>query len=251
MGQQVSSRILTAAAEIAGSAPFATFNAMMQTAISQLSDKVQTAEAALEDAFIQKLYWIHSSKIPLVGYRMQNRLGSETDAFMRKGSQVIINPEDFDPERLNVSVRLRPDTPTDRQTRLQEAILLHERFPISWEDALENAGMDNLEFDQEGWMQEKFDAAKVQAEVQRILQEPQMELLQAQAAAQQAQQAQQQQQQMQQQSQRQPEPQGGPLATFSQGQSPNAGGFPAAIGAPGQTREMITGMTQGGEEAMR
>jgi len=257
IGQQVASRVLTAAAEIAQSAPFATFNAMLQTAISQLSDKVQTAEAALEDAFIQKLYWIHSSKIPLMGYRTQNRLGSETDAFMRKGSQVIINPEDFDPERLNVSVRLRPDTPTDRQTRLQEAILLHERFPISWSDALENAGMDNLEVDLEGFMQEKFNTAKIQAEVQRILNEPQMELIQAQQQAQmQQQQMQQQAQQMQAQQQSQMQQQQtqtpeNPLFTAAQGQSSNSGGFPAAMVAPGQTRETITGLTQSGTEAMR
>jgi hypothetical protein len=250
--QQMNTRALQAATDIASSAPFATFNAIMQTAIASLSDQTQMVEKALEDGFEQQLRWIDYSKIPLIGSRYKNRSGFEFDSRLASGAQIGIagaaedlpdNIVQFDPDALEIDVKLRPDTPSDRQTRLIQAIQLVDKLHFSVDDALEAYGLDDMERNEESWQKEQMTNAVFQAKIQQIMANAQ---LQVQMAGQQQQAQMQQEQAMAQQNQMQQQAQGGMFE--NQGSVPTSmGGAGAQEQAPGITREQIAGETQQGQ----
>jgi hypothetical protein len=248
ISRQLNTRAFQLASEMASSMPFATFNAVMQAAASSLSLQRQTSEAIWEDAFIHQLYWINFSDVPLVGQRPRNRTGYSINASLAQGAQVAIgNGTDiqFDPTALTVSVKLRADTPTDEQARINKAVLLHTQLNFSIDDSLEAAGLDELERSNESYVMEKFAEAVVQSKQQEIISSAQIRVQQA---AQMQMQAQQQQHQPAQTDQQSPDQQiqdmnqGGSFDS-AQGQAynPAQGGASPYQAAPGMTREAING----------
>jgi len=259
--QQLATRALQAAEEVAGSAPYATFNAIMQAAISSLASHQSAGNAALENVFYNQLEWVRFSEIPLTGYRLRNRKGYEEKMNMRAGAEVRLGQGDgfidIDPNDVLITARLRPNNPTDRQQRLNEAILLHDKFPISWDDALETAGIDDLNVDIQAWLQERFTLAVTEGETTKItgaaqlmLKAKEMEMqMQAQLAQMQASQSMQAQAQPQQ-SQQPPQNElnSGSMTENTGGMNPAAGMGSPSMMAPGQlSQEAVTGQSQTGE----
>lgn len=173
----------------------------------------------------------------------------------------------FDPDALTIKVKLREDTPTDRQTRLNSAFMLHKEGGFAMETCLEEFGLDDIEMDEKAWMQEQFTMVTVQAKVQEILQSSDMALrekikgevmkeIQAQQQAQQKAQAEAQKQQGEGSGQGQemaPQNEQNQMAMgnqnmMAQGQQ---GGSASAQVAPGMTREQVSGQAVGGGEIPR
>jgi hypothetical protein len=264
LGEQINTRALTALTDLASTTPFATINAMLQATVASLSDKRLAAEAFWEDAFTMQLRWINYSQIPLQGQRIKARKGAEGNPMLAKGSTVTLggdaqNALIFDPDALTIKVKLREDTPTDRQTRLNSAFMLHKEGKFSMETCLEEFGLDDIEMDENAWVEEQMTMAVVQAKVTSIMQESDMvtrekikaevikELQAQQQAAQKAQQQQQQgggapPQEMTQQNQQNQMAMGSQNA-MAQGQQ---GGSASAQVAPQMTREQVTGQAVGG-----
>jgi hypothetical protein len=257
LGQQVNTRALTALSDLASSTPYATINAILQATMSSLSDKRLVAEAFWEDVFTQELRWINYSGETLVGRRTKSRKNAEYENILARFSEVRIGNDPLstvmvDPDTVVLKVRLREDTPVDKQTRLNSAIMLHRDAPLSWQSCFESFGLsDDLDVNEAEWMQEQFTVAKVQAEANRIMQESDIQLreqIKAEVVKQMEQEAAQ---------------QGAPPQEMSVQNEQNAlaageqfpegmpGGSTQAMSAPGMTREMVSGQTQAGEDVMR
>jgi hypothetical protein len=258
MTRQMNTRVLQAADQIAASMPFATFQSLMQTAFSSLSDQINCAESALAEAQLHSLYWIKKSEMPLEGRRLKDRKiysGSRSEAMYQRGSTVTIGVGEGmtnigDPDRLEITVKLHANTNVDRQTRVNEAILLHDRGnDMTWQDAKEAAGLDDIPGDKDGWMEEQFTNARVQAEVNKILAEANQEMVAKirQQVVQEMDQAQQASQTPSAQEQAMTS-QSAFENTEGQGFNPNAGGVSPYSVSPQMTREGVTSRTATGEE---
>jgi len=236
LAQQMAVKTLLNLSEIATSTPFATVNALQQIAESELTLAIQAEEAALTQLFYQELEWIDFSKNTLRGTRIRPRRNYEDGGMLPIGQELLLGKGDFEPYDRLIEVKLRPATPTDRQARLNEAILLKREFPVSSFDALEEAGLDDMRWDEQAWMDEQFERTEIAnqqglmtADAQLVVQQKQLELQNPQNQAQGM--------------------SGATQFETSQGApSPNAQGIPAQVGAPGTTREQITGTAAGGEQ---
>lgn len=262
LGQQINTKVLTTFSEYAQTSPYASANAMLTQAMSQLADKRLAVESFWEDVFALQMRWVNYSKIDLVGSRSRNRRNSEYNPMLKAGAQVTFGstsiPElmmySADPDNLLLKVRLNENTQVDRQTRLNSAIMLHREAPIAMSDCLEYFGLDDLEIDEKQWMQEQFTMAAIQSKVKEIASEGDVNIRnkiiadfmkeqQAQAKAQAGSSGQ------------APATPAGEEAANIAGQNMLGQGMPgnqeSTMANPGMTREMITGMTQGGEEVPR
>jgi hypothetical protein len=163
------------------------------------------------------------------------------------GKQYILVPAEL-PERMFLTVELAPDVPTDRQQRITAAATARRELGYSQESALEEIGVTDPKREMDQSYREKTKEAIFQNEMSLMQQKDQMALQlqnqQAQMQMQQEAQAQQMQAQMNQQANNQ-----GLEQPINGGQqnNPSGGGLPPAMADPTQTREMQTGMTQGGQ----
>jgi len=265
LGRQMNTQALTALTEFAKNTPFASLNAILQATVSSLSDKRLTAESFWEDVFYQELRWIKYSGIPLAGQRIKARRGAEGNPLLQKGSTVTLGGEGpgsymFDPDALTIKVKLREDTPTDRQTRLNSAFMLHKEGKFAMETCLEEFGLDDIETNDSLWLEEQLEMAVVQAKTRNIIQESDMALreqikaeVMKEIMTQMKQQQGQQQEQPQQGQEMTPQNQQNEMAMgdqnmLAQGQQ---GGAASAMVASNMTREMVSGQDRGGGEVAR
>jgi hypothetical protein len=247
--------------------PFSTVNALITASLSNLNDPKRLSEAAIAEGFMMNLRWIAYTKEPLIGYRSQTL--DEDVPTLSRGAQMMVSantnptlPGEFsvgDPEDIVISVELQADTATDKQARINNGVLMHERLKVPISRVHEEVGIENSKILVEEWMQEQFDDAEMKAELTRIQGQAELEL-QQQAMEAQQQAAQQQQQDAQQQAQQQGMGQQGPPTqgmspeqtqfetAQGSGFAPNMGGQPPQMMAPGATREQISGMDMSGQE---
>lgn len=236
----------------AGTTPFATLNAMIQVAMSRLDVNRRDGALSCADDALLMLRWVDLTKVPLMSYRQtpKNMNIAGANVMMNAGEQVVISAEDFDTDQIELSVDIKPKTPTDYQQQILTAIQLHDKMQVPYEYLLETLGFENVPLLRNQFKAESMDQSEFQTQLQL-------------AAQQAAMQAQQEQQAQQQQQQAQAGPNGEPMTSM-----PNAGGGisqsamgalgggqgmnPAMMGtspqqfAPGMTREAISGQTQGG-----
>lgn len=246
-------------AEMGPDEPFAGFNLRIQQAMASLLPFKQLGERWFEEAYRLKLYWAKESGKPI----------------MAPGG-LSVEPEDIDKNRIYLSVKLEADVPIDRQQRMATAIEASRNLKMPTRDVLEMLGETDPERKIADWMQEQMDMSYFQGVLQQIQMEASGAIEKAiqdgamQLAQEMMQQMVQQQggmggqaggaegglpqdilAQQQAASAQAPQPfgspgvgEGGPLA------NPAGGGLPPALGAPGQTREALTGQTGTGEEAL-
>jgi len=209
---------------------FATYNMSIQTGVAKIRQYRELAEQVSAD--ICKLFfkWIrHNGSAVFYNERAE-------DTF---GKQMLIDPKSL-PERLNLTVELSPDVATDRQQKINAAVMAMQLgFPKEY--ALEEIGVTDPSRAMRISDKEKVREAMLQTELALMQQKGQMAL-------------QTQQQQMALQTQQQQLNQMANNAPMQQnpangiGFDPNQGGIPAQMMNPEMTREMQTGMTQGGQD---
>lgn len=219
------SRILSAMDSIASNTPYSTISALMQSALQSLIEVRQLCERGIEQGLCHHLYWSKYTKKSIQGRRLK-KTGMH-DETMAVGASVEIQPQDAEnwPADWKVTVQLKPNSPTDRQERLNFAINAQEKMQISRNDAFELAGIDSdpdVSLAEYGDYQMKL--ADIQAKAKRILMKPDLEFQQAVLKLQQP-------------------------TKPSMGQTPATGGPPAAMDNPNATREQITGETATGFES--
>lgn len=232
---------------IGSQATFSTVNAMLEAALTQLALGQNAAERAETLAFYQMFQWIDFSEIPLVAYRKKGD-GKEK----KPGQELVIQPgytgentgiATFDLDFLYLDVRLQSTTITDKQAELNNEVLKVERLGKSRSAALEAIGEENYNADFERRAEEDLAQAEVQSEATRIMQAPQMEMLQAQQQAE----AEAEQAKAAAEAQNAQGEQRGQIFSPTEGMDNRAGGGAGAAGAvPGATAMTQTGMAPGG-----
>ena len=247
-------------AEMGPDEPFAGFNLRIQQAMAALIPYKNTAERWFEEAYRLMLYWVKEGGKPISAPG-----GAE------------IAPEQIDKERIYLGVTLEADVPIDKQQRMATAIEASRNLKIPTRDILEMLGETNPERKITEWMQEQLDMSYFQGVLQQIQMEASGAIEQAIQEGAQALAQQMVEQMVQQQVQgggnaggaegglpqdimaqneaaaaQAPTPfaSGGLEGIGGQGFNPAAGGLPAAMAAPGATREAQTGMTNTGEGAL-
>ena len=277
MFQTTASRILGAIDQVAGaSTPFATINAMLQTAIAQLGRYKRLAETALEDMFYLMLQWLDYEGESLMAWETENR--SEKTS---RGGQINIMPAKlipeegevpesavyFDPESIHIKVELQSETTTNEQARINQAILLSERLPYSPEDALEMNGFEYTEANKASWALSMMERAEIQGvaqeisaqyqlKIQQVQMQMQMEMQQMQMQMQQMQQQQAQQQATREQAMQNMNPQSAANAMSAESAMSTMQGIDNRNGEQVQspsavlTREDVTKKAPGGEQVV-
>lgn len=236
-------------------APFSTVNQIVQMALGQLAPAKQVAEDAESRAFYQMFQWIEHSKIPLIGYRTDNR-DSQTGMAMRRGEPVgifpgpqqepgeftdpaqeraFLNRVHFDLDALYIVVSMNSQNTADEQARQNVIINAIDRMGASKEWGWEKMGYNNFQLIQEQRASEILE----DAEIQTIVQKKQLEV---QMAAQMAQ------QQAMQPSPEQSVTDMNTEGMNAEGMDMRSGMNPAAMQNPSMTREMATGNDSIGAE---
>ncbi|MHA2264646.1 MAG: hypothetical protein ACXAEN_19815 [Candidatus Thorarchaeota archaeon] len=211
--------------DVAPGTAFATLNLATQTAVGALKPGKELAEHALADIYELFLLWAHYTKSDIIGYGK----GKED-----KGQQYTIKWSEIDPEKIYLSVDLKPDVPLDRQQRANTAMMMVQAGIYSKERAMQDMGIT----DPETVMKEVTFDQLFQAQIANIIQRQQLD---AQMEAQQ--QAQEQQLAMETMQNQMAGAPGG------NGFNPALGGEPPAEAAPGATFEGVTGEDRQGNEA--
>jgi len=219
-----------------GGTPFSTVNAILQAAISSLSPITKLGEAALEDGLYQMLHWIKKSGKMTIGYRTSDKNRDNPEQSI--GAQVVIDPEQIDPDNTYIKVTLQADTPSDKQQRINMANEMLN-LGVTPQYAMETNGIDFTEQNYNDFLEWKYAQAEVEADVQRIMMQPQLEVQQMQIQQQQQAEAQLQQQTAQQ------EMQSANAQAFEQTRGRSSVGNPPIQSVPGMGREQITGETMG------
>jgi hypothetical protein len=257
--------------EFSGNMPFATVNAILEAAVQSLTMQRKLIEKAIEDGIYAELNWINHSKIGLVGRRM-NTSDEDTET-QKRGAQILLEPDTFDPNEINIACTLQADTPTDKQQRLNEAVSLHRDMKLPLTFCYEMLGIDNGEILHNQWAEGELNDAEIQVELKKMsgevdleLKQKEMEMMQK-AQADQAAQAQNQ-NNGQNTPANIPQGQSAPVKgqpmpqdasqiptgmpqdqsqtanmVEGQGYNPAAGGQPPQLPVPNQTREQRTGRT--------
>jgi hypothetical protein len=218
---------------------YSSVNQILSTAVNSLSPYKMLGQNALAEVAHLMLCWVHYygkeyGKVDLYG---------QYDDKTKLGQEVRISSDTIDPDSLQIQVILTDDIPTDKLQSINGATLLHQNLGVPMADLVEDLGYgDPVDLKKRRTL-EDLTNAYLQADQQRILSAPQLEMAQAQMQMQAGIQQQVQGQQMQQeQAMRQQEQaqasaqQNGSPATNNltgQGWDPNQGGVPP-VGAGGQ-----------------
>jgi hypothetical protein len=244
MSQQTGAQVMgdiTAASRT----PFATLNAMIQVAQGRLDVQRRDIGLSEKDDILNMFRWVEFDQVPLTAYRQKAKSASMMGQQMmfQAGEQLTVTPDEFSADEMCVTVEIKPKNPTDYQQEVLTAIQLHDKLHVPLAVVRENLGFDNNDLIDKQWIDEQYESAETQASVQHIID---AQALADQMAAQGA-------QQPQEPTASTPNAGGGISQTAmgdtsggEQGMNPAGGANPATIGAPGMTREMITGMDQSG-----
>ena len=210
---------------------FATYNALLQSAMGSINPHKQTAELAIADVFSLMAEWIKYSGMNLVSY--DDRKSNLSNGMLTYGTQEVITI-DMLPERMdfNPDVKLTEYIPSDEMGKINAMVMLVKNLNYPIARALETIDVADPKIALEEWGQEQMTQASILEEVKDL--QFDSELIRQQKQMQQQQMQQQemlaQQQQMQPQPpQMQPQMQGIPPQDIQGAESealPNYGGEP-------------------------
>lgn len=224
MAQSVSIQNLSAV-NPASNVQFATVQAWIQLALTDLEPYKRTDERFWAAIGKMAFRWLYKTDSVEIGYRSYDK-GPQK----KKGQKIMIDPKSFDPAKMFVTAKLLPNTPTDKTQLTNQALQLKQGgFPIPDEEAIERLGYGNPEALKARWQKEQIENkalanffAMLDGQTQIMLQNAAMAMAQ--------------QQQMQQQPQQAPAP---PIMPEGQAVNPAQGGMPPAMAAPEMTRTQI------------
>lgn len=258
------SSILLGSGNIPSNAALGTVNLITHSALTVVKKPRRLAEDSLSEVLEKMLLWIHYTGETVQVYG-RNKEG--------QGEMYSIDPKQIDPDNIYISVELTADLPTDRQARMVTANAGIQSGLLSRFTAREDIGLVDGKEEEERIIEERYFDAVMESDIQNLMftrsQQVQQQMMQQ---AQQMVMQQMQQQQMAQQG----APQGGPQPPPQNGlqqrgappPNPQMGvrGIEGAPGIPGgltdpaaggqipqemdpnATRELQTGVTQGGQE---
>lgn len=205
---------------------FASLNLATQTAVGSLKPAKELAEYALADIYTLFLLYAHYTKNDIKGYGTGKKDMGET---------YVIKADEIDPEGIYLSVELKPDVPLDRMQRANTAMMMVQAGIYSKERAMEDMGITDPDQVTQEMFFDRMTEARWQNMIDTMAMQNQMAMQQQQMMMQQGMAAQQNQM---------------AGAPGGQGFNPEAGGMPAQQAAPGATREGVTGLDMGGNEAL-
>lgn len=154
-------QILASVEKYASTQNFSVVNAMISAAMAQLALSQMAAERAEEQAIYKQFEWVEYTDIPIVGY-------SDGKGSKDKGAEMAIRPKDFDLEYLYITVKLNPNTITDKQMDINNAINKVDRLGLSREVALDEIGHKNFKLNQSKRTEEDLYLATVQGKASEI-----------------------------------------------------------------------------------
>src|SRR3989304_354087 len=219
--------------ELPAGTSFAALNLGTLIATGALKPPKEVSELAIADIYSHFVYWAHHTKNSIKGYA-------------KGGEQYSIEWDEIDPENFYIECELKPDVALDRQQRANVAMMLVQAGLMSKEKALEYMG----ENDPTAILKQVHFEQLVDNRINLIMQREQLQLqMEAQQMTMQQQQQMADEQAYQQQAMA---AQQGQMAGAPGGEmfNPAQGGLPAQMGAPGATREGVTGEDVMGNEAM-
>jgi hypothetical protein len=168
---------------------FATYNALLQSAMGSINPHKQTAELAIADIFCIMAEWIRYSGSPLISYddRKSNlRLGMPT-----YGTQEVVTV-DMLPERrdFNPDVKLTEYIPSDEMGKINAMVMLVKNLNYPIARALETIDVADPKIALEEWGMEQMSQAEIMEAVKNLQFDAEMERQQKQLQIQQMQAAQ-------------------------------------------------------------
>lgn len=208
---------------------FATYNALMQSAMGSINPHKQTSEMAISDIFILMTEWLRYSGASLIAYDDRSR--NMRNNRPTWGEQTVITvdmlPESQD---LNVEVKLTEYIPSDEMGKINAMVMMVKNLNYPIKRALETIDVADPKTALEEWASEQMDQATVLEQVKDIQFDADMFRQQKQMEMQQVQQQQMQQQQMQQ--AQQPQMQGSPQEVMGDQQMISPEALPNYMNAP-------------------
>ena len=143
---------------------FATYNALLQSAMGSINPHKQTAELAIADVFGLMTEWLRYSGSPLISYDdRKNNLSNGEKTF---GSQELINFEML-PERndFNAEVKLTEYIPSDEMGKINAMIMLTKNMNYPMARALEAIDVADPKIALEEWGNEQMSQASIMEQV--------------------------------------------------------------------------------------
>jgi hypothetical protein len=170
---------------------YSAINQILSAATNSLAPYRMLGEHALEEIAHQMLCWV---KYYGKEYDKSASLYGQYADKTNTGKEVSIAWDTIDPDALQVEVSLTADIPVDKLQQINGAVLLYQNFRVPQEEVLEHLGISNPQEAAKRRDLEDYKAAYIQADLQRIAMQPQLEAqqqqMQQQAEMQQAQQSQ-------------------------------------------------------------
>lgn len=233
--------ILNDTTKISSQTPYATYGAMIKVALSRLDKQRDIMAQTCTDIACNMLWWVDKTDIPLTSYAQATK-EFRSGTMVQRGQAIETTKEDYDLDNLGISTKVTPSTPTDKMEQLNMAVILSTRLNMPVSKVLEEMGYDNVGLLYDLWAREFLRNAELQAQAAAMMTEAQTT---AQMTAQQN-------------AMPQPPQEGGAPGMMGAGQelsntsfgamggspgvNPAFGGMSPTQGAPGMTREAITGM---------
>lgn len=149
--------------EFAGNTPFASINAMIQTALGGLNPAKVLCQSVHEEIGLKMVEWCKHSNKPLLAYRKSRKVAQEGEEL---GSMVSVPPDQLDPESLMITCRIFSEAPTDFAQRLNAAILQNQQLKVPRAILLEEMGRENVDALQDEWYQEQYNDSTVMTDIQ-------------------------------------------------------------------------------------
>lgn len=146
---------------------FATYNAMMQSAMASINPHKQTAEMAIADVFGLMVAWLKYSGSALISY--DDRKNNAIDGVPTYGKQELITAEMLpELDDFNASVKLTEYIPSDELSKINGMTMLVQNLTYPTARALESLDVSDPKVAMEEWGTEQKTKAAIMEEVKDI-----------------------------------------------------------------------------------
>lgn len=172
---------------------FATYNALMQSAMGSINPYKAVSELAIADVFCLMSEWVRYSVGSLIGY--DDRQTNVTKGLKTWGTMDVVTA-DMLPERqdMNIEVKLTEYIPTDEMGKINAMVMLIKNANYPIKRALETLDINDPKMALEEWAEEQLSQATVMEQIkdlqfdnELLRQQKRLEVQQKQTQARQAQ----------------------------------------------------------------
>lgn len=150
--------------EFAGNTPFASINAMIQTALGGLNPAKRLCQGAHEEMAMKMIEWYAFAKLPMKAY--SDKKSSLIEGGMNLGDNIVVPVDQLNPDTIIVDCQLFAETPTDFVQRLNSAISLNQNLKVPRSKVLAELGYEDVEALYQEYLQETYDDQEVALDIQ-------------------------------------------------------------------------------------